>query len=61
MEVRRAEPVQEDLFPPVCPECLSVMSIRCLDPIVCTNGLQEITYRCVACDREVRRIIRRGR
>jgi hypothetical protein len=60
MEVRRAEPVQKDLSPPACPACLSVMSIRCLDPIVCTSGLQEITYRCVVCNIEVRRMIRRG-
>jgi hypothetical protein len=60
MELRQADPVEEELFPPTCPECLSIMSIRRMDPIVCTNGMQEVTYRCMVCNAEVQRMIRRG-
>jgi hypothetical protein len=61
MEVRRPELVEHELVAPACPECLSIMSIRHLDPIVCTNGLQEVTYRCMVCNAEVKRMIRRGK
>jgi len=61
MEVRQAEPVERNLLPPACPECLAAMSIRRLDPVVCTSGLQEVTYRCVACNIEVQRTIKRGK
>lgn len=61
MEVRQADPEPKDLFSPVCPKCSSVMLIRRLDPIVCTDGVQAVTYQCVACNTEVKRMIRRGK